>query len=163
MDGRASYSGIFLQAVDAKGRVAIPSNFRGAMERNSAEKVLMLTIHGKRPCLIGYDRGWADLRYREIKQRQAQAVAQGHDVDEDDPAFDAFELSEEVNYDSSGRFVLPSFYRAEAGLEGWAVFRGRTENFQIWNPHRLLESDEINENIKKKVRHDFADRGVTLQ
>ena len=52
---RELYEGFALQAVDDKGRVAIPADLRVTFDRNSVERVLMVGKHSLDPCLIAHD------------------------------------------------------------------------------------------------------------
>ena len=162
MDGREIFLGNFLQAIDAKGRVAIPSDLRGIMERNSPEKVIVVSIHDTKPCMIGYDRGYARLRYDELKQRQAEDRAAGRPIEDEDAAFETFGVAEVLNYDASGRFVMPGFHREEAGIGSWAYFKSNGDHFQIWDPRRLLEESDMKPVAKRQLAYEFRQRGVEL-
>ncbi len=142
---RQLYKGHMLNGIDAKGRVAIPASMRAVLERNAEGRTFTLAIHAKDECLTGYDRGWSDLLNTRLEREEARERDAGREFDYHNAFRRAFGTSEELPYDSSGRFILPAFYRKKAGLEDLAFFLGTGNTFEIWNPRRLLETPGIDE------------------
>ena len=56
--------------------------------------------------------------------------------------------------------VFPSFLKAEGALTKWAYFWGSFDYFEIWNPFVLLESAQVEDRLKRRVRHDIAEKGA---
>lgn len=160
MGERGLFRGHGLQAIDGKGRVAIPSPLRAVIERNAGDRVLLLGLHGRDPCLTGADTGFSQLEYDRLQRDEARALDAGREVDRDNIARLAFGGGEELPFDASGRFILPAFYRDVAKLGDLAFFVGTGERFEIWNPHSLIAADGVPETLKKMATYALAQRGV---
>ncbi|MFW2828619.1 division/cell wall cluster transcriptional repressor MraZ [Sphingomonas sp. ID0503] len=144
MDGRGVFRGFALQNVDAKGRVAIPYALRQTIELNSQVKTAVVAKLGKSDGLTGYDRNFLP----EAGDRNENRIN--------------FGLTEEANYDDSGRMVIPPMLRKLGKIENLAFFIGTGERFEIWNPAIALASDEIDDDVKEIIRFCLEDKGITL-
>jgi MraZ protein len=142
---RQLYKGHMLNAIDGKGRVAIPASMRAVLERNGDSRAFTLAIHARDACLIGYDRSWSALQHDRLEREEARERDAGRDFDYHNAFRRAFGTAEELTFDSSGRFILPAFYRQKASLEDLALFIGTGNTFELWNPRRLLETPGIDE------------------
>jgi MraZ protein len=157
---RGLFRGHGLQAIDGKGRVAIPSPLRAVIERNAGERILLLGLHSRDACLTGADTGFSKLEYDRMQRNEERALDSGRDVDHDNLARLAFGGGEELPFDASGRFILPAFYRDTAQLTDLAFFVGTGERFEIWNPHRFMTADGVPEALKKMAAYELAQRGA---
>ena len=162
MGDRGLFRGHALNAIDAKGRVAIPASFRKIIETNSADPSFIISKHDREPCLIGYDHGWAALLNAQIERKEERALEHGRDFDLDASNRNAFGLTEDAGFDSSGRFVLPQFLRSKGQLQNWALFLGTGNTFEIWSPHVLITTQNVNEDFKDLARFLLTERKVTL-
>jgi MraZ protein len=139
-----------LNAVDAKGRVSVPSSFRSTVDLRvrtygiAGDEVrateLMIGMHSAGDRLRAYDavgtrqlmeeitEGVADLPARE--RREALTRAKRSEVSTLMP----------VSYDGAGRMVLPPWLRSEAGIGDTALFLGVDTYFEIWNPLTAREA-----------------------
>lgn len=162
MSERAIYQGFALNAVDAKGRVAIPAAFRSVIEANSDGRFVLIGRHEKDPCLSAFDRGWLRVRKDRIDRDENLALAAGRPFDRLNEERRAFGQSEDLPFDASGRFILPSILRKRAGIElgGLAYFTGAGGTFEIWNPYTLLEAVGVDEWAKDNVRDLLEERGA---
>jgi MraZ protein len=137
------FHGGILNAVDAKGRVSLPSTFRGVIDRRvrrdssdagSDDRLILLGEHAKLPCLEGFDPTYS----RQLHENIRRKVAAMGDVDEmeamDDEMAEAFGSKTQIAYDGAGRMVLSAPMRRTAGIADTALFVGGGETFQIWNP-----------------------------
>lgn len=135
------FNGSALIAVDAKGRLSVPSFIRGVVERRSDAKAIVIGMHEASPCLNCYDRGYARILYAENERRRLAEEAA-------DPtahharARRTFGLTEEALYDTSGRMIVPAMMRRKGGIEDLALFVGTGGTFEIWNPKLALESGD---------------------
>ena len=59
---REIYQGYALQAIDRKGRVAIPAGHRDTLFLNTSERMLAIGDEAELPCMVAYDRPWARLK-----------------------------------------------------------------------------------------------------
>jgi len=145
-----AFLGHALNAVDAKGRVSVPSSFRSTVDLRvrtygiAGDEVraseLMIGMHADGDRLRSYDvvgtrqlmeeiaEGVADLPARE--RREALNKARRSEISTLLP----------VSYDGAGRMVLPPFLRSEAGIGDTALFLGLGDNFEIWNPLKAREA-----------------------
>ena len=136
------FTGKWLNAVDAKGRVSVPASLRKIVTARTPEsKALMLARHERDQCIRGFDRSYVALAYQDLRTRHEADVAAGR------PADARFSLSgtlfgsmEETAIDGSGRIILPPGLRRRAGITDAALFIGVGETFEIWSPEIALAS-----------------------
>ena len=62
------FQGSALNAVDAKGRVSIPSFLRGVIERRGDARTIVLAKHEAFPCLSAYDPAYAALKHAKLER-----------------------------------------------------------------------------------------------
>ena len=160
MSERGLFRGYALNAIDAKGRVAIPAPFRKTIERKSNESVLVIGKHADDACLTGYDMSWADELQARIERDEARALDAGRSFDIHNSNRLANTLTEDLGFDASGRFIMPSFFRGKAEIGDWVLFLGTGNVFEMWNPHLLLKTATVDEDIKDLARHLLNERGV---
>lgn len=145
------FHGGILNAVDAKGRVSLPSAFRSVIDRRANrdalpdDKIVKIGQHEKFDCLQAFDATFSRKLYQNIERRVA-AMGDGVDMMSamDEAQLDAFGAVSDVGYDAGGRMVLSPMLRAVSGIEDLAYFLGAGETFQIWNPDafRLAHADK---------------------
>ena len=159
MSDRELYLSYGLQAVDAKGRVAVPAKLRAALERNAEPRDILIARHSGHACLSGFDSNWPRILHSRIDSREASRELEGGEADYNTLGT-AFGDIESVPYDSAGRFVLPAFFRKRAGIEKWAFFHGRGNTFNIWNPATLLADDRIDAGTRELVEWCLEEKGA---
>jgi MraZ protein len=157
---RGLFRGHGLQAIDGKGRVAIPAPLRAIIERNSGDRMLMLGLHSSDPCLTGADLGFSQIEHDRLERDETRALDAGRAMDRDNIDRLAFGGGEDLPFDASGRFILPSFYRVAAQLTDLAFFVGTGQRFEIWNPQTFIATPAIPEMLKKMAAYELAQRGV---
>ncbi len=160
MSERELFRGHALNAIDAKGRVAIPAFLRSAIETNGDGRFLIIAKHQSDPCLTGYDRGWSRLLHDRLEREEARERDAGRVFDYHNNNRRAFGLVEEVPYDSSGRFILPAFFKKQAQLGDLGFFFGTGNSFEIWNPRILVETAGIDDEVKDVARFLMEERGA---
>jgi len=157
---RESFKGHALNAIDGKGRVAIPAGMRATIEANDGDsRLLVIGKHAKDPCLVGYDREWLKLNHARLERQEEARVGAGGEIDYNAKRR-AFGLVEEVPFDSSGRFILPPFFRMKAQLDDLAFFFAWADYFEIWNPHVLLKADGVDPEMKEVAEFLLSTRGA---
>jgi MraZ protein len=159
---RELYEGFALQAVDAKGRVAIPADLRAAMERNSDSRTIVVRRAGD--CLTAYDverskDEFGRIHNREIAAEEAAGLDGG--VVPTRAKANAFGKVERTPFDPSGRFILPRFFKMKAGINNWAFFVGLGDTFEIWAPEVLMATSD-DEELKEICAFCLDDKKVTL-
>ena len=155
------FNGSALSAVDAKGRLSVPSFIRGVIERRSDAKAVVIGMHEVSPCLNAYDRGYAKILYAENERRRLMEEAAGGDLGAHHArARRTFGLTEDVPYDPSGRIILPPMMRRKGRIEDLALFVGIGGTFEIWNPQLALESGD--EELRDLAAYRLEEKGIAL-
>lgn len=167
---RAGYRGVGLQLVDDKGRLAIPANVRGTLEKNSGapegskeSRVAILSTHEVDPCLIAYDEGYFDALMERLNARSLEHAGERGRVDSNIWR-EGVGVSENIAFDPSGRFVMPGMLcrRANIRKTGYAFFHGVGPVIEIWDPATLLAHPTLPEDLKDACRYLLEEKGVTL-
>jgi MraZ protein len=161
LNERKDFIGHAVQAIDAKGRVAIPADLRLQMETNNGGRSLFLDMHEDESCLIGFDSGWVRARREQIARDEAFERDQGRPFDLAMARRDPFTTAEPVPFDASGRFILPPFLRDLAGLTNEAFFAGSMDYIEIWNPARVLDSPRASPRARRYVEWHYKQKGAS--
>lgn len=161
MADRELFEGFALQAVDQKGRVAIPADLRAAAERNSDIRQIVVGLHPEDPCLSAHDLSWSKEKYDRIDRKEQLAEERGGEADTRAKRR-AFGLVEKAPFDDSGRFVIPPFFRMKAGIQKWAFFNGAGETFDIWAPESLLKDEKADPGLREICEYLCQSKGVKL-
>ena len=155
------FNGSALSAVDAKGRLSVPSFIRGVIERRSDAKAVVIGMHEAALCLNAYDRGYAKILYAENERRRLIEESSGGDLAAHHArARRTFGLTEDVPYDTSGRIILPPMMRRKGRIEDLALFVGIGGTFEIWNPQLALESGD--EELRDLASYRLEEKGIAL-
>lgn len=111
--------------LDAKGRMALPTRYRGQLEEGCGGH-LVLTVHDD-GCLLLYPAPtWEDIERQlmrlpnqDIQTRRLQRMLLGH--------------ATETDVDSHGRILIPPRLREFAKLDKRVVLAALGRKFEIWN------------------------------
>ncbi|MFZ5749175.1 MAG: division/cell wall cluster transcriptional repressor MraZ [Pseudomonadota bacterium] len=161
MSERELFEGFALQAVDDKGRVAIPADLRFAAERNSDIRQIVIGRHAADPCLVAHDMSWSKEKHGRLDKKQQVAERRGEEGDSG-AMRRAFGTVERAPFDASGRFVLPPFFRMKAKIGKWAFFVGSGDTFEIWAPEQLVQADSVHPDVREICEFLCAAKGVAL-
>ena len=118
--------GVHTLALDAKGRIAVPSRYR-ALLQSMAEGALVTTIDTEARCLLIYPLPEWELIQEKITSlssfnkaaRRIQRLLVGHATD--------------VDMDASGRVLVPPPLREYAELDKKVVLLGQGNKFELWS------------------------------
>ena len=155
------FNGSALSAVDANGRLSVPTFIRGVDERRSDAKAIVIGVHEVSPCLNAYDRGYARNLFAENERRRLAEEAKGGDLAAHHArARRTFGMTEDVPYDTSGRIILPQMMRRKGQIEDLALFVGIGGTFEIWNPRLALESGD--EELRDLAAFRLEEKGIVL-
>ena len=113
--------------VDAKGRVSVPSTFRSVLAKEDFNGIVAYPSFTN-PCIeaCGISR----------IEKISEAIDGMDPYSEERDAFATSILggSEQLNLDKDGRITLTESLRKETGITEKAVFVGKGQTFEIWNP-----------------------------
>jgi len=166
------FLGHALNAVDAKGRVSVPAEFRGLIETRCRiyalpgdpvnDKELRIGLHEDGDRLQALDA----IASRQLTQDLRESVSD-MPAAERRKALRAMQSDElgtlsVVSFDGAGRMVLPPMLRDFAGIEDLALFWGVGDQFEIWNPRAAR--DAFKDSKRKLMTLDYLlkERGVRL-
>jgi MraZ protein len=160
------FHGGILNAVDAKGRVSLPSAFRAVIDRRADraalpdDKIVKIGQHERFDCLQAFDATFSRKLYENIERRVA-ATGDGVDMMSamDEAQLDAFGAVSDVGYDAGGRMVLSPMLRAVSGIGDLAYFVGAGETFQIWNPDAFRQAHADKPRLIRTLDFLMAERG----
>ncbi len=160
MADRSVFKGYALQAIDAKGRVALPAPMRLIVERHAGERALLLSDDVKRGCLRAADQGWSERLYDRLSADAERALAAGREIDREELGSAAFGQFDEVPFDQSGRFILPPFLRGKGKLSDLAFFWGAGDTIEVWDPRTLLADPNADPAKKERCAWLMRERGA---
>jgi MraZ protein len=128
----ALFTGTFENKVDRKGRVSLPSDFRGELPEGG-ERVVYIYPSPKHDALEACDKAFM--------QRLVEAIEDNplYSDEEEDLNQTIVAQARRALLDETGRLVLPPDHAAFAGIDDKAVFVGQGSRFQIWAPDRFAE------------------------
>ncbi|MEX2557365.1 MAG: division/cell wall cluster transcriptional repressor MraZ [Actinomycetota bacterium] len=134
------FLGEFQHSLDAKGRIILPSRFRGRLESG-----LVLT-RGLDGCLWVMSQGdWESFSLRLT----ALSVA---DPRGRDTARFFFSGASEDRPDKQGRISVPEPLRRHASLERDVVVIGTGPRIEVWNPERWeVRRASVEENLEDRI------------
>ncbi len=124
----SAFRGVFQHALDEKGRVSFPSEFRQALGELGEDSVVITNfISDGARCLEGYSMSAWRLFEAKLATRSR--------FDPQVRKLENYYLSRAAvcQLDTSGRVNLPAHLRTYAGLERDVVFTSSTHGFRIWD------------------------------
>ena len=122
----------FVNKIDKKGRVSLPSLFRNALPKNYKNEIILLkSLKNK-----GIE-GLSVIRVKEIASRinNLDFFSDEHD----DFTTSIFSEMVPTNLDKEGRFLLPEKLKHFAEIKTEVTFIGQGHFFQIVNPNTALD------------------------
>lgn len=123
-----SFRGNCVHALDDKGRVSLPSDFRRVLGDKEQRGVVLTNYvsEGSR-CVEGFALdAWEEFEARLREKSRFSSKLQ---------RLENFYLSRasECSIDGNGRILVPSYLRAYAGLDKEVVFTASIHGFRIWD------------------------------
>ncbi len=118
--------GVHSLALDAKGRIAVPSRYRAALEAIASNQ-MVVTIDTESKCLLIYPLPeWEKVQEKisalssfNKAARRIQRLLIGYATD--------------VDVDSAGRLLISGPLREHAGLDKKVVLLGQGNKFELWS------------------------------
>lgn len=150
MEINRPFQGYALNAVDAKGRVSVPSAFRDLITTRSrafapgdesiSDNELGILLHENTDRLIAYDAIGIRQLSSDLRASVADLPAAERRKALAELASDEIGSTTTVSFDSAGRLVLPEVLRELVGIDKVALFWGSGDFFEIWDPSKAREA-----------------------
>ena len=134
--------------LDTKGRISVPAAFRASLSNEQFAGVVLYRSFTNN-CIEG-------LSMSRMEQLAAATDKMGvFDGTLDDLSAMLFADARPLNFDVTGRIMIPADLLAHAGITDRAVFVGRGNSFQIWNPDAFRQTQDAALTRLRKERPDF--------
>ena len=131
--------------LDTKGRISVPASFRASVANEDFAGVVLYRSFTNN-CIEG-------LTMSRMEQMANAADKMGvFDSELDDLSAMLFADARPLNFDVTGRIVIPNDLLQHAGITDKAIFVGRGKSFQIWNPDAFRDAQEKSLQNLRKVR-----------
>ena len=128
----------FTNGIDAKGRVSVPAEFRTVVAQDPTNCIYVWR---------SFNGDFLEGGGRQLIEDYASKIEAMDPYDDNRLAFERviFGGAKALNFDSTGRVVLPKEFQTHADLSGSALFVGLNRRFEIWNPevYRNRHSDDF--------------------
>ncbi len=121
IQARASYTDTFSHAFDIKGRITVPSEWRGDIFESN-----LFVLPSSDKCLKVYPASWLGRLQEQVSLlKSADPMRQGVEL--------LASKAQSATFDQQGRIMVKEKLREGAGLKKEAVLIGRLDHFQIWD------------------------------
>lgn len=150
------FHGHALNAVDAKSRLSIPSEFRDVILARSGTRDVFIGPAPGIDCLLAYDKSHA-------AKLQARLDRAEHDEDTAEGALKStflFGSATPFKIDDAGRIGLTQSLRDLGDIAGHVWFVAGGNWFQMWNPYRYLEQTGIDPRLLRILRREMEAKGL---
>ena len=144
----ALFLSTYVNKVDKKGRVSVPSQFRAALAGQEFHGVILFRS-SKFDALEGFT--WDFMRDLADRVDSFDLFSDA----QDDLATSIFSDSMQLPFDNEGRIILPQSLMDHAGIGEQAAFVGLGKKFQLWSPDRLQKR-------QADARKNVQDKGLTI-
>jgi MraZ protein len=133
--GRPRFVGNYVHSVDAKGRFAVPVQYRGPLAPE--QKTFFLVPGRDRSVAVHLAEEWDDYerRYLENMPEHAPETQRAKRY--------LYSQMEEATCDVQGRLLLPKHLREVSGIGSEVVVAGHGSFFELWEPTRYREVMEL--------------------
>ena len=134
--------------LDTKGRISVPATFRASLSSDKFAGVVLYRSFTNN-CIEG-------LSMSRMEQLAAATDKMGvFDGTLDDLSAMLFADARPLQFDVTGRIVIPADLLTHAGITDRAIFVGRGNSFQIWNPDSFRHAQDAALARLRNTRPDF--------
>ena len=137
----------YINRIDKKGRVSVPSSFRSILEQNGLKGMICYPAPA-----LGSIEGCSLNRMKKI----SDAIEASGPFTDERTSFSTsiFADSHQINFDQEGRVIIPNELLNFSGIEDQVTFVGMGETFQMWKPetyqsYKAKTSKEAQDNLTK--------------
>ena len=138
----------FLNKIDKKGRVTLPSLFRNALPKNYKNEIILF-----KSLKFNSIEGCSAERIKKIAKRIEELDI--FSDDQDDFTTSIFSEIVPTKIDKEGRFLIPENLKKYSNIKDEVTFIGQGLYFQIWEPEAAIER-------QAKSRKRLVDEKKTL-
>lgn len=143
-----------------KNRFVLPPDFRNTVkDASGGDRVLCLDKHQELPCLVGFGLSRAQQFIDLVAEEKASKAAAGVPFNAELMLL-KFGGFERVNFDESGRFILPEFLAEAAEVKDGLYFQGSGVHVTIWAPEVLFAMDSNWDIVKANCRSRMAEAAL---
>lgn len=141
----ALFLSTFTNKIDKKGRVSIPAPFRNALIGQEFHGIVAYSSFVN-PCIeaCGYD--------RIAKMSASIETLDPYSEERDAFATTILGGSSQINFDGEGRVLLPEALIEDASIVDHALFVGKGETFEIWEPKAFESYAEAARKLAREQR-----------
>lgn len=147
--------GLFLSCyenrLDTKGRISVPAAFRSSLNDEKFAGVVLYRSFTHN-CIEGF----AMSRMEKIANATDKMGL--FDGDLDDLSAMIFADARPLAFDVTGRIIIPNDLLKHANIHETALFVGRGNSFQIWNPS---DFESVQQNSLKKLQRVHPDLKIS--
>ena len=128
------FTGHFINSIDNKGRVSLPSNFRQLLNKDGYNSIFITKSFDN--CLTAYPPD----EWKKLIEKISNLPQSKREV----KAFQRFVISSavECQIDKQGRILIPQALRAFANIEKEVLFAGIGNQIEIWSKAKWDEEEE---------------------
>lgn len=131
--------------LDQKGRISVPAAFRSSLSNENFSGVVLYRSFTHN-CIEGLSMS------RMEKMANATDRMNVYDSELDDLTALLFADARPLQFDVTGRIVIPTELLKHANIKDTALFVGRGNSFQIWNPQDFASIQKTSLNNLRKSR-----------
>lgn len=145
--------------IDKKGRISVPAPFRGLLVRQEAG----VPVPGQVIVYASLRNACIEACGIERFQKMSAAIESMDPFSEEREALATtlFGDSVPLSFDGEGRVMIPAHLLAQAGIAEEAVFVGKGETFEIWEPEAYAaHSTAARETVRRKFPQLGAGKGA---
>jgi MraZ protein len=143
------FIGEYNHSLDDKGRIAIPSKFRGLLKGGA------MVTRGLDNCLFLYPKKEWQVQAEKYKSLPVISNPQAREL-----AHNFFGGSSEIDFDGQGRTLLPDNLRQFAKMKKKVVIVGMFDKLEIWDEERWQEYRNKAEQNNNLNAESLADLGI---
>ncbi len=127
--------GLHMVALDAKGRLAIPSRYRDMLDQHCQGKMVITMQHHGQSLML-----YPENEFNEV----ARTVSKLSDFDavEANMKYLILGHASYVEIDSSGRVLVPPLLRELVGIDKKVALVGQNNKLELWNETTWLEKQK---------------------
>jgi MraZ protein len=168
VDASLHFKNHALNAVDAKGRVSVPANFRAQLAARAqlvsgqTGNALHIGLHSSGNYLTAHD----DAAHNEIDAMLRESVSELPAIERmaalEQASADVLGVTDRFTFDGAGRMVLSPMLRDFGEIGDFAFFVGAGLTFQIWGPKKALEVMPENSVLRRTLAYLVREKGIAL-